>query len=71
MNVADDSDEYEYARGVVEDGALTIVYKMPGRSEQHMAHDEDVTGWSDRDVARTVRAMLDLDDGFNVEVRHM
>ena len=58
------SDErYEYVKAIVEDGELRWEWRLVGSSVRgRLAHDENVTGWSDRDIMTVTCLMLDVSD---------
>jgi hypothetical protein len=76
VEVAEDegvaSEQYEYIRAIVEDGALRWEYKLRGGRNAGMAHDEDVAGWTDEQIRKLTKAFLSVegDDPVRVKVEH-
>ena len=56
------SEKYEYIRAVVgSDGDLAWRYKLLGSFEGREGFDEDVSDWSDKDIEKLTKEMLDVD----------
>ena len=61
---------YEYVRAIRDaEGNLRWEYKMHGNIANRMAHDCDVSEWSDEDVVKLTCSMLDAKPE-EVEVQH-
>jgi hypothetical protein len=59
-----EKEKYEYIRAIVDCGELRWEYKMVGSEViGRMAHDEDVSQWSDEEIIDVTCAMLDVEDG--------
>lgn len=69
---AEQEDRYEevIARVCHDDGSLVVEYNMPGRSRNRMEHDEDVSEWTDDQIADAARSMLGMEPDEHVTVIH-
>lgn len=61
-------DHYEYIRAEVDCGELVWKYKLNGGRDQSLAHDEDVSDYSQDDIKRLTRQMIDVDDDDPVQI---
>lgn len=61
---------YEYVVATVDCGELNWRYKLRGKPEGRMAHDEDVSEWSLTDIEHLTREMLDIPEGTPVKVEY-
>lgn len=70
--VSEDRQHYEYVRVIVdEDGDARFEYKLKGSTNAgSQGHDENVGEWSDADIKKLVRGMLDItaDDPVEIEI---
>lgn len=67
-----DDETYLYVRANVQlDGELVFEYKLVGKPAQRMKHDENVSGWSEKDIEDLTRRILDVDKHIKVEVRYV
>lgn len=67
------AERYEYIRAIVDGADLRWQYKLSEAAVAgHMDHDEDVSGWSKRDIENLTVSMLDVtpDDRSKIEVRY-
>lgn len=57
------NERYESIVVNIVDGELTWRYKLEEATRSgSMVHEEDVSGWSDKEIIDLTRSMLDVDD---------
>ncbi len=64
---------YEWIKATVDcEGELVIRHKLVGfPTEGSLAHDEDVSDWSDSDIRKVIAGLLDAEDQKDIiEVIH-
>lgn len=61
--------QYVIARVEEEDGRLIWEYRVFGSEVSFLRHDEDVSGWTDREVIKLTKAMLNIDADDPVKIR--
>ena len=70
MSVLEEPEEFLYCRAIVDgEGGVRWEYCLAGNNPGRMAHDEDVSGWTDEEIVALTVAMLAADPG-RVEVIH-
>ncbi len=63
-------EHYAFIRATVGlDGNLRWEYKLNGSSATSMSHDEDVFDWSDYDIVKLTKEMLNVDDDDPVKIQ--
>lgn len=62
-------ESYAFIHAVVEDGELTLQYRLNGNNQTgSLRHDEDVTGWSDREIRQLTAYLLGLGTAEQVDL---
>jgi hypothetical protein len=64
------SESYRFVRAIVDCGDLRWEYQIDvdGAPQGGMAHDEDVSDWTEDDIRSCTRSMLDCPDDQEIEI---
>jgi hypothetical protein len=57
------TEKYKYVKATVSDGELSLEYRLEGALVTGRdGHDEDVSGWTDREIVNLACGMLGIED---------